>query len=517
MRTISLCAALIATVCFASVNEPNGMTVPVDSMNGEQQLYTMFSTLGEGVNWQTDAHTTPNQFSPLCGFTATYVLNQSALQLGLAWYNDTGVAPLASDLHTIVAPGTAVGAVITGSSIKSDPAYLGGLVGFALIGYETHYSNPAYDTVCTSCAPPGPWITAMIYASTKTANAYYMCFEDGQTSSSGWNNDGDFNDDVYFITGITCAGGGQPCSTGLSGICAAGLTQCTSNGTTCQQLNQPGTETCNGLDDNCDGTVDEGNLCPTGEVCSHGVCVNACGGEFGCPGNQVCSGGFCIDAQCASVSCDAGLVCNAGTCKGPCDGISCPGSQVCRVGRCVDPCVGVTCQSGQVCTDGVCVTGCSCQPCGGGKACAASGQCVDPSCANVGCDAGTHCATGACVDDCSGAVCPAGQLCTMGSCVAAPDAGGTGGGSGGGGGIGTGGGSASGGGSGSTGGGSASAGGGSANTGGGSAAGGGSGSGSKGCGCASGAGANALATIFGALVLVTLRRRRERKAQSRDT
>jgi hypothetical protein len=61
--------------------------------------------------------------------------------------------------------------------IKNDPAYTGGLVGFALVGGETHYSNSAYDQQCSACNPAAPWITALIYASTATPNAYYMCFE----------------------------------------------------------------------------------------------------------------------------------------------------------------------------------------------------------------------------------------------------------------------------------------------------------------------------------------------------
>ena len=38
----------------------------------------------------------------------------------------------------------------------------------------------------------------------------YVAFEDGDTSSSAWNNDGDYNDFVFLFTGITCAGAGEP-------------------------------------------------------------------------------------------------------------------------------------------------------------------------------------------------------------------------------------------------------------------------------------------------------------------
>lgn len=430
-RIAVACAAVFALVtvagstAWAAVTEPNGLAVPIDS-SPEIQLYTLFSQRGESINWQTDAHVTPNVFSPLCGFSATYVLNQAGSHFGLAWYNDTGTQPTAADLHVLVPANSAVGTMFNGTAIKSDPAYTGGVVGFALVGGETHYTNDAYDTVCTSCSPPGPWITALMYASTVTPDAYYVCFEDGPTSATGWNNDGDFNDDVYFITGVTCQGGAQPCDTGKPGICAAGLTQCAASGTTCQQLNQPSpTETCNGLDDNCNGTVDEGAMCPDNKICVMGQCVPKCGSEITCAAGLVCSGvGACVDPACLTVTCPSGEVCVGGTCKAPCDGIVCPNPQVCRVGVCVDPCKGVTCPTSQICDQGVCIPSCACSPCGTGEACdMGSGHCVTTSCVGVTCGAGTYCVAGKCVSDCTGAVCPAGQTCTGSTCVDLPNGG----------------------------------------------------------------------------------------------
>ena len=93
---------LFASLASATVTEPNGLAVPVTT-GSEVQLGTLFSQRGENIDWQTDSHVTPNAFSPLCGFTATYVLNQAGSHFGLAWYNETGTPPAATDLHQLVA------------------------------------------------------------------------------------------------------------------------------------------------------------------------------------------------------------------------------------------------------------------------------------------------------------------------------------------------------------------------------------------------------------------------------
>ncbi len=52
--------------------------------------------------------------------------------------------------------------------------------------------------------------------------------------------------------------GGAPCSTGLPGICDAGVQQCLGGALSCVQFFQPMPEICNGQDDDCDGAIDEG-------------------------------------------------------------------------------------------------------------------------------------------------------------------------------------------------------------------------------------------------------------------
>jgi len=81
------------------------------------------------------------------------------------------------------------------------------------------------------------------------------------------------------------------CSSGLPGICDAGMTTCMAGVSTCVATIQPGdqTETCDNEDDDCDGTVDNGfNL---GGMCSVGVGACYAEGGFVCDmnGGVTCS------------------------------------------------------------------------------------------------------------------------------------------------------------------------------------------------------------------------------------
>lgn len=415
----------------ADVVLPNGQTVPTASGGGEVQVSTLLANRGEAIDWIADAHATPDTFSPLCGFTASLLLHEAGSNFGVGWYNvvpGATVAPGVLEIYQVVAPGAAVGSVVTGASIRADPNYAGGLIGFALlrsIPNPPHYSEAKWNTVCNAgacAATPGPWIMSVTYQSTLMPNSYYLAFEDGNTSSSGWNNDGDYNDYVFLFTGLECAGGGEPCTVdGAQGVCAPGLTECDSTGAVvCKQLTQPATEACDGVDNDCNGDVDDGDgLCDQGEQCVRGSCVPFCGEEFPCLGGDVCENQVCVHPDCVGKVCDAGQACRAGACVAPCDGVVCPGRQVCQVGVCVDPCEGAVCPEGRVCDGGVCVLSCDCAGCGAGEACqVATGLCVEPGCESVSCGPSEQCVAGACVSACEGAVCPEGQACSEGRCEA---------------------------------------------------------------------------------------------------
>jgi hypothetical protein len=78
-------------------------------------------------------------------------------------------------------------------------------------------------------------------------------------------------------------GGGGSCSTGQQGPCGAGILQCTGGSLACQPLVTPSTETCDGVDNDCDGTPDDGNP-GGGQSCGCGGTVTCSNGALGCVG-----------------------------------------------------------------------------------------------------------------------------------------------------------------------------------------------------------------------------------------
>lgn len=218
LRFATFAATLAAAAAaHATTTQPNGLVVPRDSMNGETQLYTFFSSRGESIDWLADSNTTPDTFSPLCSFTAEFLLHQAGSNRGVGWYNVDPAAtapPALSEIYTIVPAGSPVGTKVLGSDIIKDPKYKGGLIGFALVDGQIHYSERKWNVVCTACTPAAPWILSVTYQSKATPNAYYLAFEDGDVDGASFGNDGDYNDDVFLFSGIACPGSGTACDTG---------------------------------------------------------------------------------------------------------------------------------------------------------------------------------------------------------------------------------------------------------------------------------------------------------------
>ncbi len=116
---------------------------------------------------------------------------------------------------------------------------------------------------------------------------------------------------------------GAACTTGLKGICAAGQQHCEGGKLVCKELMPKGTESCNGLDDDCDGTVDNGiasKACTTGKF---GACS---------PGTTACQGGQTVCVQTNQPSAE---ICNAQDedCDGVVDNGNPGGGQACATGQ----------------------------------------------------------------------------------------------------------------------------------------------------------------------------------------
>ena len=263
----------------------------------------------------------------------------------------------------------------------------------------------------------------------------------------GIDNDCDgFIDALDDECGECTPGETRPCGVDL-GECQAGIQVCSPQGFWGECVGEigPVPETCDSMDNDCDGITDEGDLCGGYDVCLCGDCVSPCSaGE--CPaGNLTCINGWCLPDPCCGVTCPAGLECDSSTgrCADPClvNQITCDPGQECRLGICVpadcftpgnecpagehcvagvceaDPCAGVNCPADQYCHDGQCLA-VGCTDCGPDQICQ-DGACVDSPCAGIVCEPGQACIDGECAaDPCQGVSCAKGWTCRDGECVA---------------------------------------------------------------------------------------------------
>jgi MYXO-CTERM domain-containing protein len=162
---------------------------------------------------------------------------------------------------------------------------------------------------------------------------------------------------TLFNLGAGCTESGVACDTGLLGKCGRGVFKCASDGTTyCAQTEFPSAEICNGLDDNCNGLVDENldQACYDGPAGTNGVglchggvksCVRNGDGSYGytacssqvLPAPEICNG---LDDDCNGLvdenltrSCYDGDISTINPATGQPYGVCKPGIETCTVGN----------------------------------------------------------------------------------------------------------------------------------------------------------------------------------------
>jgi len=186
-----------------------------------------------------------------------------------------------------------------------------------------------------------------------------------------------------------CGSGDQTCSDGVWTVCSAP---------------QPQPEACDGVDNDCDGQVDENLSQPCSSACGSGKkqCVNGTWGACDAPSD--------CTQPCSTV------ICQGTCCPG---GASCCGNGACPDAHGACPCLTVICQGqccasgSQCCWDGSCPANGQCPPqcstvvckgqcCPGGNTCCTNGSCPD---------ANGQCAATCPTVVCDGTCCPKGNAC----------------------------------------------------------------------------------------------------------
>jgi len=159
----------------------------------------------------------------------------------------------------------------------------------------------------------------------------------GATVCNGWVGpdaeicDGIDNDCDFAVDENPLPGTGNACGINL-GVCTPGITACVNGALVCQGGVGPSPEICDGLDNNCNGTVDDPPL-------ADAPAVNGCWNDPVGPCNPTCTfanlawcppmGANCFDNGSLLAPCNKGTIVCAGTAGWVCQGPKEPAPEVC--------------------------------------------------------------------------------------------------------------------------------------------------------------------------------------------
>ncbi len=209
---------MLSALSFAgeaqALQQPNNKTIPVGA-----SLQNLFNSLGEQISALDDAAIEPQAFLPACALSFEVLQRNAGYKNSFGWYNVTGEKPKTDELYEILGCNDGVGTEKT-ISIKADPKYLGGEIGFfeatgacANVDdpnsiYNIFFSEVGWNPDANQM---NPFIHLIIYESTETPRTYYFAWED--LIQGG---DDDFDDLTTKVSGIACFNG-PPCKPFVDG------------------------------------------------------------------------------------------------------------------------------------------------------------------------------------------------------------------------------------------------------------------------------------------------------------
>ena len=221
--------------------------------------------------------------------------------------------------------------------------------------------------------------------------------------------DGQIDEDYAWVHPVDGSKAGLGTACGL-GVCVGGTVKCqTLSKATCDSADKATDETCNNVDDDCDGSVDEGT-CSDGSDCTSDLCDGATGKCSNPPAVQCDDSNVCTNDTCDAASGQCVFTPHTGSCS---DGDACTVGDVCTLADGKPACAPGTqpekCDDGNLCTDNSCdpTKGCVTVANSAKEACYGA----EPKTENVGlCKGGfKSCANGVLLGECVGQQVPNGS------------------------------------------------------------------------------------------------------------